>query len=142
AMFSVFRTVLVRRLPVTDQDRIAVMWTYRDDPKVEYAPGSRQLATFRRQGKTIRDVAAVAHWPALATPLIDGERSVALNRGMATGNFFNVLGVRPALGRLFQDTDDDVGETYDPTGAHSSKVLVISYSAWQTTFGGDSSVIG
>lgn len=142
AMFSVFRTVLIRRLPVTDQDRIAVMWTWRDDPKVEFAAGAKDLADFRRRGKTIQDVAAVAHWPAIAGPLIDGERTVALNRGMATGNFFNVLGVRPALGRLFEARDDDVGAAWDPTGAHSSRVLVLSYSAWQTEFGGDSSIIG
>lgn len=142
AMFTVFRTVLVRRLPVVDQDRIAVMWTYRDDPKVEYTSGSKELAAFKRDGKTIRDVAAVAHWPATASAFIDGTRSLALNRGMATGNFFDVVGARPALGRLFRPSDDDTGDTWDATGGHSSKVLVLSYAAWQTHFGGDPSVIG
>jgi predicted permease len=142
AMFTVFRTVLVRRLPVNDQDRIAVMWMYRDDPNVETAPGTTELAAFKREGRTIRDVAGVAHWPATATAMLDGDRSLALNRGMATGNFFDVLGVRPALGRLFKPSDDDVGTTWDPTGGHSSKVLVLSYAAWQSYFGGDSSVIG
>src|SRR5690348_5140848 len=32
AMFTVFRTVLLRTLPVVDQDRAVIMWTYRDDP--------------------------------------------------------------------------------------------------------------
>jgi predicted permease len=61
---------------------------------------------------------------------------------MATGNFFDVLGVRPALGRLFRPSDDDTSDAFDPTGGHSSKVLVLSYAAWQSQFGGDSSVIG
>jgi putative ABC transport system permease protein len=142
AMFTVFRTVLIRRLPVVDQDRIAVMWTYRDDPNVEVAVGPKPLAVFRREGKTIRDVAAVAHWPAVGAPLLDGERTVMLNRGMATGNFFDVLGVRPALGRLFHSSDDDVSEQFDITGRNASKALVLSYAAWQNQFGGDSSVIG
>jgi hypothetical protein len=40
AIFTVFRTVLIRKLPVVDQDRVVVMWTYRSDPKVEAAAGS------------------------------------------------------------------------------------------------------
>ncbi len=142
AMFTVFRTVLIRRLPVVDQDHIAVMWTYRNDPNVEAAAGSKELSVFRREGKTIKDVTAVAHWPATPAAMLDGERSLALNRGMATGNFFDVLGVRPALGRLFHASDDDTGDQWDATGGHSSKVLVLSYGAWQQWFGGDSSVIG
>src|ERR1700742_1907034 len=63
AMFTVFRTVLVQRLPVVDQDRIAVMWTHRT-PGVEYAAGTKELAVVRRESKTMRDIAAVAHYPA------------------------------------------------------------------------------
>ena len=142
AMFTVFRTVLIRRLPVVDQDRVAVMWTYRNDSNVEAAAGSKELSVFRREAKTIKDVTAVAHWPATPNAMLDGERSLALNRGMATGNFFDLLGVRPALGRLFHSSDDDTGDQFDATGGHSSRVLVLSYAAWQTWFGGDSSVIG
>src|SRR5438270_6074376 len=71
AMFTVFRAVLVRRLPVVDQDRLVVMWTYRV-PGVEYAAGTKELAAFRRQSRTLRDVAGVAHWPATPVPMLDG----------------------------------------------------------------------
>jgi hypothetical protein len=142
AMFTVFRTVLLHRLPVVDQDHVAVMWTYRDDPNIEVTVGPKPLAVFRREGKTIRDVAAVAHWPAIGAPLLDGERTVTLNRAMATGNFFDVLGVRPVLGRLFHSSDDDASEQFDITGRTASKALVLSYEAWQAHFGGDSAVIG
>src|SRR3954471_18681164 len=83
AMFSLFRTVLVRRLPVVDQDRIVVMWTYASDPKTEVTTGTKELSVVRHESRTMRDVAAVAHWPATAYPFAYGERSVALNRGMA-----------------------------------------------------------
>lgn len=42
AMFTVCRTVLIRKPPVVDQDRIAVMWTYRSDPNVEAAAGEQR----------------------------------------------------------------------------------------------------
>lgn len=139
AMFTVFRTVLVRRLPVVDQDRIVVMWTYRGDPKNEFTLGTKELSVVRRQSRTMRDIAAIAHWPATASPFAYGERSIELNRGMVTGNFFSVLGAKPALGRLFSPSDDEVPGS-SAVGAH--RALVLSYRAWRETFGGDSTVIG
>jgi putative ABC transport system permease protein len=139
AMFTVFRAVLVRRLPVIDQDRIAVMWTYRV-PNVEFAAGTKQLAAVRRESRAMRDVAGVAHWPAAPGPLLDGSRTLPLNRSLVTGNFFDVLGVRPALGRLLRPSDDATSNV--PFDKITSQVMVISYAAWQSKFGGDSSVIG
>src|SRR5215467_3468946 len=92
AMFTVFRTVLVRRLPVIDQDRVVVMWTYRDDPNTDMVTGTKDLSVVRRESRTMRDVAAVAHWPAVQSPLIDGDHTVGLARAMVTGNFFGLLG--------------------------------------------------
>ena len=141
AMFTVFRAVLVRRLPVVDQDRIVVMWTYVADPNTDVVTGTQDLAIVRRQSQTMREIAAVAHWPATASPFAYGERSVELNRGMVTGNFFDVLGVRPALGRLFRPSDDEPPNA-KLSEAHITRNLVLSYRAWHQQFGGDSSVVG
>ena len=141
AMFTVFRTVLVRQLPVVDQDRVVVMWTYVADPNTDVVTGTQDLAVVRRQSHTMRGIAAVAHWPATPSPFAYGERSVELNRGMVTGNFFDVLGVRPALGRLFRPSDDEPPNA-KPTEPHIARNLVLSYRAWQQQFGGDSSVLG
>lgn len=138
AMFSLFGTVLVRRLPVVDQDRIVVMWTYASDPNTEVSLGTKELSVVRQESKTTREIAAIAHWPATSAPLEYGEQSIELNRGMVTGNFFDVLGTQPALGRLFRPSDDEVpGMTVTETRA-----LVLSYRAWRERFGGDSAVIG
>jgi len=53
---------------------------------------------------------------------------------MVTGDYFPVLGVRPARGRFFGPEDDRV------PGA--APVLVLSYTAWQRRFGGSADVIG
>jgi len=140
AMFTVFRTVLVRRLPVVAQDRIAVLWTYRD-PAVEQAGGTRELATIRRESHTMRDIAGVAHWPASPVPMLSGERVILLGRSLVTGNFFDVLGVKPVIGRLLKPSDDAVG-AFQASGANSSQALVLSYAAWQEKFGGDPAVVG
>src|SRR5690348_15192281 len=141
AMFTVFRTVLVRRLPVVDQDRVVIMWTHAGDENTDVVTGTKELSVVRKESRTMRDIAAVAHWPATSSPFTYGQQSVELNRGMVTGNFFDVLGVRPALGRLMRPSDDEPpgASPADPRGAHA---LVLSYHAWQVKFGGDLSVVG
>lgn len=141
AMLTVFRVVLRQKLPVADQDRIAVMWTYADNPSIEFATGPKELVAVRRNARTIRDVAGVMHGGAIAVAMLDGDHAVSLNRSLVTGNFFDVLGARPALGRLLHSSDDDNGP-FDAAGSHSSKTLVLSYHAWQAKFGGDPSIIG
>src|SRR6185312_16304853 len=111
AMFTVFRTVIIRRLPVVGQDRAVVMWTYRGDPNSDVATGTKDLSIVRADTRTMRDIAAVAHWPASPTPLRHNGAMIDLNRGMVTGNFFAVLGVQPALGRLLTPNDDEAANT-------------------------------
>ena len=140
AMFSVFRTVFVQRLPVADQDRIVVMWTYRSDEMTDYVSGTKDMVVVRQQSKTMKDLAAIAHWPATATPFRFGDRPLELNRGMVTGNFFQVLGARPVVGRLFTSDDDEPPAS--PPGKVTSHPLVLSFRAWRQYFGGDSTVVG
>jgi len=142
AIFSVFRTVLVRRLPVVDQDRIVVMWTYATEPNTEVSLGTKELSVVRKESQTMREIAAIAHWPATSSPFEYGDRSIELNRGMVTGNFFDVLGARPSLGRLFNPGDDEAPGSSWWNTQHVSRALVLSYRAWQDRFGGDSAVVG
>jgi putative ABC transport system permease protein len=140
AMFTVFRTVLIRKLPVIGQDRAVIMWTYRGDPNSDVATGTKDLSVVRADTRTMRDIAAVAHWPATPTPLRHDGDMIDLNRGMVTGNFFGVLGVQPALGRLLTPNDDEAaGTMLDSTRTES---LVLSWRAWRQTFGGDPTVLG
>jgi hypothetical protein len=108
---------------------------------VEFAAGTKELATIRHDSRTMRDIAGVAHWPAAGAPWLDGDRPITLGKSLVTGNFFDVLGVKPALGRLLRPSDDDVGQ-FTLDGSHSSKVIVLSYGAWKNKFGGDSAVLG
>jgi predicted permease len=138
AMFSLFRTILVRKLPVVDQDRIVVLWTYATDPSTEASLGPKDHLFVRRSARTLRNVSAIAHWPATAAAFKYGDASIELNRGMVTGNFFEVLGSQPALGRLLSSSDDETPNM----SRTATRALVLSYRAWREKFGGDSSVVG
>jgi putative ABC transport system permease protein len=132
AMFTVFRAVLLERLPVRDPERVVVLSTYKD-PKVEYGLVSPHIKAVQRESRTIRLIGAFAHWGTSQGPLVDGDRTVTMGRVVVTGTFFQVLGVHPLLGRLFKAEDDQHG---------AAPVLVLSYKAWRRDFGGDSSIVG
>src|SRR4051812_49834132 len=60
ATFGVFYTVLLRRLPVADQDRLAIIVGQMSDARTQFLPVSRrQLATYRRETRTLSAVAGV-----------------------------------------------------------------------------------
>ena len=142
AMFAVFRTVLVKTLPVRDGDRIVVMWTYRT-PGSDYAPDPRLLAPFRRSSRTLGEFAGVAHWGATMAPFTLGDRTFAMKQGMVTANFFDVLGARPMLGSFFHRDDEETA--FAPLGVDGNvaqRKIVFAYDAWRKQMGGDSSVIG
>jgi hypothetical protein len=62
-----------------------------------------------------------------------GAQPATVVGAKSTAHFFDVLGVRPLIGRTFSPHEDDVG---------APKVVLLSYGFWQTQFGGDRAVIG
>lgn len=133
AMFTVFDAVLLRPLPVTGQDRVVELYTYRGDPNTDFALLREDLRKLAATSRTMRDIAGVAHWGAAEAPLVDGDRPLVLNRTTVTGNFFDVLGARALLGRMLVPSDEVPG---------AEPVLVLSYGTWRTDFGGDSAIVG
>ena len=133
AMFTVYDAVLVRNLPVRAQDRVAEMYTYRGDPKTDYWLLRADLRRVAAASRTMQDVGGVVHWGAPGAPILDGDRALVINRTTVTGNFFDVLGARPLLGRFLVPNDEAPG---------AAPVLVLSYGTWRKEFGGDPNIVG
>ena len=85
-----------------------------------------------REARTLHDVAGVGPLQ-VAAPSIVGDVTYSLRSVAVSGNFFELLGARPALGRLIRSADDTPGLRH---------AVVLSYRAWRERFGGDSSVLG
>ncbi|HKN68834.1 MAG TPA: ABC transporter permease, partial [Gemmatimonadaceae bacterium] len=132
AMYTVYHTILVARLPVAQQDRLVVLHpldkrgTHLDVPFPYLAEIARDSLLFRGAG-------GVHHLGAQYLPFMEGD--VTLNMGAvgASPNYFDVLGMRPALGRLFRPEDGRKG---------AAPVIVLSYAAWQRFFRGDPTAVG
>ena len=132
AMFTVYKTVLVDRLPILEQDRLVVMHPL-DRGGVHLDVPYPYLPIMSRDSALFRGLAGVFHLGANATPFIDGDQSIDLIAASASSNFFDVIGARPTLGRLFQPEDGAVG---------AAPSIVLSYSAWRNRFNGDPSIVG
>jgi putative ABC transport system permease protein len=133
AMFTVFDAVLQRPLPVQDQDRIVVLWGEEDGSVRRLPLHYEHFERFRQSPHTLQEVAGSLNARASRTAVRDGERALTLNVAPVTGNFFDVLGSPPVLGRTLRAQDDVVG---------AERVTVISHSLWRRRFGGDADVIG
>ena len=134
AVFTVADALLLRRLPVLDQERLVALWGERRDGTFAHFP--LDLADARRfadGSRELEQAAYTAYEGARPAAIRDGDGIIRLSRAHVSGNFFEVLGAQPALGRALR-ADDDV------TGA--APVVVLSHGAWQRQFGGDPSAIG
>src|SRR2546421_7691427 len=133
AVFTVADALLLRRLPVRDQDRLVVLWGQAPDRGFDYPFTLDDAREFARQNRSLERVAFFSYYGAGPKPIRDGDQISQLRRALVSGEFFDVLGARPVLGRALGATDDVRG---------AAPVLVLSYGAWQRRFGGDPHVLG
>jgi predicted permease len=134
AVFTVANTVLIRRLPVADQNRLLLLWGEARGGQYSKIPLTlNDVRDFERRSQALDRVAFFAFRGAVAAPIQINGRAIPIQIGLVSGNYFNVLGSRPALGRALRPEDDIAGAT---------PVVVISYRAWQKFFSGDSAIIG
>lgn len=139
AMFTVFRSVLVTRLPVAQQDRVVELSGKAGGAASEVPILPAQAKRFLSQSHTISKAAGLAHWRSLEEALTDGDRRLTLNEAVVTDEFFDVMGANPVIGRFFRKGE---AAPWGANAAGTAVPLVLSHRAWQRDFGGDSSVIG
>ncbi|MGH7937849.1 MAG: ABC transporter permease, partial [Bryobacteraceae bacterium] len=88
---------------------------------------------FRKENHTL---ASSAVYGELTVAFTDGANAQSLAAIKATGEFFDVLGIKPLIGRGFVRADEAAG------GGPGGYKVVLSYDFWQKQFGGDKSVLG
>jgi predicted permease len=130
AIFSVVDALLLRPLPFHDPDRLVMIW--EDASEVGFpknTPAAGNYYSWKERSRTFIDIAASTG--ASANLTLDGPPEFVMGRRV-TANFFDVLGVQPALGRAFTEADDRTGQP----------VVIISHALWQGRYSGDRDVVG
>ncbi len=133
AIFSAVNAVILRPLPFRDPDRLVMLWEQNPDYDwYQQVAAPANVLDWRDQVSGFDDVAAYADFRSDVTLTGQGEPRL-LTVEEITGNLFDVLGVRAALGRT---------PTYDETWKPRSQIVVISDRLWRTQFGTDPGIIG
>ena len=109
AIFSVATTVLIRELPMRDQNHLIALWANARGAATEVPTMADRYERFRRETKTLAAIAGIAHYGSNMAPLRAGSAALHARESLVTGNFFDVLGTRPVIGRLLRPEDDVKG---------------------------------
>ncbi|HEV2287433.1 MAG TPA: ABC transporter permease [Candidatus Acidoferrales bacterium] len=152
AIFSMISGILMRSLPIQDAQHVVVLkWSARNSPGMHSSSSYGDCTQHRESNGPssscsfsepfFHDVAAhvdgfssVAAFAAGGQLDVSGNGTASVLRSEAvSGEYFSLLGVRAAAGRLIAPGDDSVS---------APPVVVLNYGYWQTEFGGSLSAIG
>ncbi|HTX36288.1 MAG TPA: ABC transporter permease [Bryobacteraceae bacterium] len=131
AIFSLVYGVLLRPLPYLHGDRLVVLHQEALKANVlDFVFSVKEINDYREQNHTLL---AMAEHHTMNFLLIGKNTAERVETAVVSANFFDVLGVKPLLGRTFVAADEAPG---------GPAVLILSYQYWQTHQGGDPHIVG
>ncbi|OLE54884.1 MAG: hypothetical protein AUG51_05980 [Acidobacteria bacterium 13_1_20CM_3_53_8] len=131
AIFSLVSTVLLRPLPVERPEQLVEVYGTLHNGADYTIQSYQNYRDYRdRSGDVLSGLIAYRFAPMSLSNQGNNQRVWGF---IVSGNYFDVLGIKPALGRWFLPEEDQT------EGSHA--VAVMSYGCWQRRYGGDSSII-
>ena len=133
AIFSMVNALMLKSLPYSHPERMGTIYTRITGPRAS----DRRHDLNGEQWELLRD-----NVPALISAVSGGTSGVNLQAGShvayvhggrISAHYFDVLAVRPVMGRNFSEDEDR---------PHGPKAVILSYSLWRSTFGSDPTILG
>ncbi len=135
AIFSFVYAVLLRPLPFPQQEQLVVAWekdTTANTPFVELSVA--EVRDWQAQNQSFTNLAAMPTTVYGYGYVLTGHGDpVQLESAKVTGSFFSILGAQAALGRVFNESDDQV---------NGPSVVVLSDRIWRERFSSDKNIVG
>jgi putative ABC transport system permease protein len=129
-VFSFINALLLGSLPYPEPDRLVLLWEHdADDASRRMIVALPVYEDWRRE---TRSFASMGIWEYRTFNVASAQEPEQVRGIRATASLFTVLGVPPALGRIFTQEEDDRQE----------RVAVVSDAIWRAHFGGDPSALG
>jgi macrolide transport system ATP-binding/permease protein len=134
AIFSIVNALMLRSLPYPEPERIGTLFQRTQGP--DAADERRWIDG--TQWEQLRDnapslISAVSASLASGANLKAGTHIDYIHGGRVSAHYFDVLGIRPALGRTFTEEEDR---------PHGPKAVILSYALWRNIFGADPNLLG
>jgi putative ABC transport system permease protein len=132
-MFALVQGVLLRPLPVRDQDSVLVAWKELPASGFDHYPFREpELDVVRANSRLLESVAGFDYNGAYPFLAVENGSATFIRSISVTGDLFRVVGVEPILGRALNAADDVAG---------AENVLVISHGLWMRRYGGARDVL-
>jgi putative ABC transport system permease protein len=131
AIFTIFNAVLLRPLPYSDPQKLVTLAVARSGEAEAVNPFS--IVRFEMIRDHSRSFAGVAAYAVEFFNLTGRGEPLQVHGARVSPNFFDVLGVKPQMGRFFAAEEDEQAGKY---------VVVISDSLWKNQFGANPAVVG
>ena len=134
AIFSIVNALMLRSLPYPEPERIGTVFERVQGP--DPSDGRRWIDG--TQWEQLRDnapslISAVSSSLASGANLKAGAHIDYVHDGRVSAHYFDVLGIRPALGRTFTEEEDR---------PHGPKAVILSHDLWRNIFGADPNLVG
>jgi len=135
AIFTLIDQIVLRKLPVQAPEQLVML--YQEGPHNGSNMGTRMHSypIYQDYQKRAEPLAEVVCRRLVPASVSIGNQTERLEAELVSGNYFTMLGVKPAIGRVFNSQEDD--QVYQ-----GHPVVVLSYNYWTTRFARDPGVIG
>jgi predicted permease len=135
AIFTLIDQVLLRELPVKNPDELVML--YQQGPHSGSNMGARMHSypIYQEYQKRAEPLSEVLARRVVSTSISVDNQTERVDAEMVSGNYFTMLGVPPAAGRVFNSREDDQVYSGHP-------VVVLSHDYWERRFARDPSVVG
>ena len=130
AIFSVVRGVLLKPLANRDEDRL--IYIRQSAPGLQAPNTAFSVPEIDDLKARVKSVGTFGDFSTIAFTMIGLEEPRVVSAGVVSGSYFDVMGLRPVLGRLINASDD---------GPQAAGVVVLTHRFWTTAYKNDPSVI-
>jgi predicted permease len=131
AIFSVVRGVLLRPLANRDEDRL--LYIRQSAPGIGDENSTFSVPEIQDIGSGLKTIKELGTFSEIDFTVVGLGEPREIHAGVVDGNYFDVMGLRPVIGRLLTPADD---------GPNAAGALVLTYRFWSTSLHSDPSVIG
>ena len=135
AIFTLIDQILLRKLPVKAPDELVMLYQQGAHNGSNMGQRMHSYPIYQEYQKRAEPLAEVLCRRLAEVSVSIDNQTERLDSEMVSGNFFSMLGVPPALGRVFNSQEDD--QVY-----RGHPVVVLSYDYWTRRFSRDPGVVG
>ena len=131
AIFGLVRSVLLR--PLVNRDEQRILYLRQSAPGIGSENVTFSVPEIRDIRERVRSLSGVAEFSTVTFTMVGLGEPRQVRAGVVSGNYFEVMGLRPALGRLLTSSDD---------GAATPGAAVLTHRFWTTALNADPTVLG